>query len=119
MKRRPPTSKRTDTLFPYTTLFRSRAKIKADTKVGAAWRRRNEVSEWPHDRDDDEGIHNHHCLQRRAHAGEVGEAVADRPHDDRIVVVAERSHEVAGSANGAGHQKIGSATCRDRVCQYV
>src|SRR3546814_17094671 len=55
-----------------------RAKIKAVTKVRAAWRRRNEVSEWPHDRDEDEGNHNNHCTPRRAHAGEVSEAVDDR-----------------------------------------
>src|SRR3546814_7402782 len=35
MRRRPPRSTRTDTLFPYTTLFRSRY----DRKRGAAYRR--------------------------------------------------------------------------------
>src|SRR3546814_17709943 len=34
MNRRPPRSTRTDTLFPYTTLFRSRRKVRAD-----GWRR--------------------------------------------------------------------------------
>src|SRR3546814_996765 len=37
MIRRPPRSTRTDTLFPYTTLFRSRVKAKVD-KSGA-WKR--------------------------------------------------------------------------------
>src|SRR3546814_2210503 len=40
MKRRPPRSTRTDTLFPYTTLFRSRAELRAgsvnDEKTGVA-----------------------------------------------------------------------------------
>src|SRR3546814_6049866 len=34
MIRRPPRSTRTDTLFPYTTLFRSRQTSRAGTKVG-------------------------------------------------------------------------------------
>src|SRR3546814_280427 len=34
MVRRPPTSTRTDKLFPYTTLFRSEARAGADTMVG-------------------------------------------------------------------------------------
>src|SRR3546814_8156676 len=34
MIRRPPRSTRTDTLFPYTTLFRSRADVGADTLSG-------------------------------------------------------------------------------------
>src|SRR3546814_5165563 len=33
MIRRPPRSTRTDTLFPYTTLFRSDAPVNADTRV--------------------------------------------------------------------------------------
>src|SRR3546814_5494459 len=35
MIRRPPRSTRTDTLFPYTTLFRSRPAIEADDALGA------------------------------------------------------------------------------------
>src|SRR3546814_4576742 len=35
MKRRPPRSTRTDTLFPYTTLFRSGAAIGRDDEIGA------------------------------------------------------------------------------------
>src|SRR3546814_10090009 len=34
MKRRPPRSTRTDTLFPYTTLFRSKSIAKPVTKIG-------------------------------------------------------------------------------------
>src|SRR3546814_12220359 len=39
MRRRPPRSTRTDTLFPYTTLFRSRAKIRRSDAAGSAWPR--------------------------------------------------------------------------------
>src|SRR3546814_12151687 len=37
MRRRPPRSTRTDTLFPYTTLFRSRRRSLADRAFGATW----------------------------------------------------------------------------------
>src|SRR3546814_6650395 len=39
MRRRPPRSTRTDTLFPYTTLFRSRSKIRRSDAAGSAWPR--------------------------------------------------------------------------------
>src|SRR3546814_10280391 len=40
MKRRPPRSTRTDTLFPYTTLCRSRLRVRAwrRARSGSAWR---------------------------------------------------------------------------------
>src|SRR3546814_11280422 len=44
MLRRPPRSTRTDTLFPYTTLFRSRAELRRrEAFLKAAARVRNEV----------------------------------------------------------------------------
>src|SRR3546814_7247258 len=43
MIRRPPRSTRTDTLFPYTTLFRSKG---AGVRVPAAWRAANTRSSW-------------------------------------------------------------------------
>src|SRR3546814_21155939 len=36
MRRRPPRSTRTDTLFPYTTLFRSEVRVRATRPVAAA-----------------------------------------------------------------------------------
>src|SRR3546814_12288521 len=46
MIRRPPRSTRTDTLFPYTTLFRSAGCCRARAPVGGRnpWRRRRTVS---------------------------------------------------------------------------
>src|SRR3546814_15731659 len=38
MLRRPPVSTRTDTLFPYTTLFRSLEEAQANTERAALWR---------------------------------------------------------------------------------
>src|SRR3546814_11966070 len=40
MIRRPPRSTRTDTLFPYTTLFRSLARLEGVQKSGNGWRAR-------------------------------------------------------------------------------
>src|SRR3546814_6888972 len=45
MRRRPPRSTLTDTLFPYTTLFRSQARM---VRVRLGW----QVRAWPADRDD-------------------------------------------------------------------
>src|SRR3546814_1958324 len=47
MIQRPPRSTRTDTLFPYTTLFRSRTEVRLPDAAGAAadrrkWKRRSE-----------------------------------------------------------------------------
>src|SRR3546814_13867366 len=45
MIRRPPRSTRTDTLFPYTTLFRSRSE--GFTKLVAAWEKAGLAARWP------------------------------------------------------------------------
>src|SRR3546814_1896795 len=45
MIRRPPRSTRTDTLFPYTTLFRSNVTCLADVLIASDWRPDNP---WPH-----------------------------------------------------------------------
>src|SRR3546814_19911671 len=47
----------------------------------------------------------HHGLQRRAHPGEVGEAVAARSHDDGVVVMAEGGQKVAGGSHGDGEDR--------------
>src|SRR3546814_4901538 len=49
MIRRPPRSTRTDTLFPYTTLFRSRGQsaVLADLQRPRGRRRRNDPRCWP------------------------------------------------------------------------
>src|SRR3546814_12667164 len=113
MIRRPPRSTRTDTLFPYTTLFRSaRASIRAQPfpenvrVMGTELRRLAEDAE-PVVRD------------RDGKAGGPGlDAVGQpQPHDQahgldmRIAqdcrIVVDRRAE------------IGRASCRERVCQYV
>src|SRR3546814_21015849 len=116
MIRRPPRSTRTDTLFPYTTLFRS------DQYVVAV--------------DDDGDIV--HAEDRHAlapGADEVAAAVVEeRVAGDRIVcgvLFGERMDCVPAAEVGPPHRdghdrdaivlfphEIGRASCRERVCQY-
>src|SRR3546814_14413026 len=113
MIRRPPRSTRTDTLFPYTTLFRSR-------EVGAG-----EV-----DAAESHALERGACTLSAARA-DPGEMIDHQPpHLGRGTLQAGGDHaggevgarevgavEVAGAQVGTG-EEIGSASCRDRVCQY-
>src|SRR3546814_13478329 len=95
MLRRPPRSTRTDTLFPYTTLFRS---IEQRLQLAG---------------------------QRVGPGGDVAGAEADHEvaglrqfhdHAGKLFRPRQRQH-VAVSAGAQG--QIGRASCRERVCQYV
>src|SRR3546814_15565876 len=113
MIRRPPRSTRTDTLFPYTTLFRS---------VGVVIALREEYA----------------AEQQRGIDGRQFGLAAPRP----VLIVEEMIEKafVPGHAGGGGslrggpvevqavaraqrglgaRHKIGRASCRERVCQYV
>src|SRR3546814_12811936 len=104
MIRRPPRSKRTDTLFPYTTLFRSQAVLRQRQVVGVQ-----------------------HLIDFDR-PGEPGESVGP----GRFIVRLEPAQLAAGQivvpvvfAGGPQRQlqlllaEIGRASCRARVCQYV
>src|SRR3546814_19105407 len=103
MIRRPPRSTRTDTLFPYTTLFRSSFKGRALFR----------------------------CTGRRESAGKrkdhnplVAEEIARAhilPAEGVVTTNAFITH--AGFKDNVGnltskHIEIGRASCRERVCQY-
>src|SRR3546814_13257863 len=125
MTRRPPRSTRTDTLFPYTTLFRSVAAT-GDWIAFAA------LTEWPLFRRIDRwaGIHTEplHAnslirLLRRAFA----QAGLPSP-DDYSGHSLRRGFAAWADANGwdiktlmeyVGWKEIGRVSCRERVCQYV
>src|SRR3546814_14860630 len=105
MIRRPPRSTRTDTLFPYTTLFRSTCPRRTSPSSRRAWRRRESGAA-------SFGL-----------ADGKGGGVTIQRH---TVSLAARTQAIQGrwlEEDGAGPlphpAKIGRASCRERVCQYV
>src|SRR3546814_11068615 len=122
MIRRPPRSTRTDTLFPYTTLFRS------DFQRGHVWTPQNQTRYLEH-------------LLRGGTSSRTliwncpgydqsisTSADADAPKEMVIVDGKQRLTAILGFLNGnvavfGGHPfsdfEIGRASCRERVCQYV
>src|SRR3546814_10996326 len=97
MIRRTPRSTRTDTLFPYTTLFRSRADLRlladartVEQKLGHAYRCMTEIEDDP-------------TVPKRAYAGSDSRTEAEGAIASGLMYV------------GA---EIGRASCRERVCQY-
>src|SRR3546814_20173998 len=113
MIRRPPRSTRTDTLFPYTTLFRSLEvldllhrrdvvrRIAADAVV--------EVGEVPA------------LVRADVHAHVVGQLVvpAARPRRMRLVVARVRDAAVPYRHGVVVLGEIGRASCSERLCQDV
>src|SRR3546814_17293782 len=110
MIRRPPRSTRTDTLCPYTTLFRSRPPPA------------------PRDRAARSAQILQHQLRRRLgrsdHARNARARMRPRPHE--IAVLAALIAVVDAKPCGLPKQRlkaeggeIGRATCRERVCQNV
>src|SRR3546814_19909521 len=111
MIRRPPRSTRTDTLFPYTTLFRSASLVDAP---GAR------------------------CGQVNLGVGVV-EALLERGHQVVALMLGNGRHEIApvfgiepahavekpldlalaAEEDAAQPQEIGRASCRERVGQYM
>src|SRR3546814_12759084 len=104
MIRRPPSSTRTDTLFPYATLLRS-VVVAEDLHLDMARRRQA-------------------ALQQDMLVAERGLGLAARrlQRFEEIVLARHHSHALAAAAGGSlDHQRveIGRASCRERVCQYV
>src|SRR3546814_11896408 len=118
MRRRPPISTRTDTLFPYTTLFRSdrgsrRARLGTGTrKVGAAGRCAVAGA------DPKQPLL---APDPSAALPRVGVARAGRrgSRPDRTLVGPPTGVAAVAPARLPGTQEIGRASCRERVCQYV
>src|SRR3546814_13708527 len=117
MIRRPPRSTRTDTLFPYTTLFRSagiaRDRILVDPGYGFAKGvdHNLEVTSWL------ALLHGLGCpvLFGASRKASIGKLSKGEPADHRL----PGSLALALAAAGRGAQEIGRASCRDRGCQYV
>src|SRR3546814_16073010 len=112
MMRRPPGSTRTDTLFPYTTLFRSVRAHDAAGLAGTDHRQRCPAGPLVLARG---GGYDAEQVVDVALGHPTGDAVHDRSlgfGDDPVV---DRLHPVTDR----GLHEIGRASCRERVCQYV
>src|SRR3546814_18947425 len=97
MLRRPPRSTRTDTLFPYTTLFRSGDSDGQDGSVDGVYARRYDAQGMPR-------------------GGEflVNVTTRNRQYAPRIAIDGSGGFVVVWLSNS----QIGRAPCRERVCQY-
>src|SRR3546814_11691723 len=107
MIRRPPRSTRTDTLFPYTTLFRSHLLL-----VGYI--------------DDDERLSNQHLDGVTVWHSSILDRILEERRVDEVILaipsalrVRRREIVTALQARNIHVRKIGRASCRERVCQYV
>src|SRR3546814_15408662 len=99
MVRRPPRSTRTDTLFPYTTLFRSiYAGVPSVTLAIAFFQFDGPTPSLPG------GIVE---LARIGPARIIGKETTILSNSGRAILV------------GHAFRQIGRASCRERVCQYV
>src|SRR3546814_18792838 len=103
MIRRPPRSTRTDTLFPYTTLFRSVA-LGEDAEAGI-----------------DRLLRLHDGLLRRQLVVIAGDLEFQPRIRQPLGHEAEMIEAVLRHRRGRAGQRIeiGRASCRERVCQYV
>src|SRR3546814_18302218 len=107
MIRRPPRSTRTDTLFPYTTLFRS------------CWKLINDLQE-RHNMD--YGLHVRQNLTFATITTKETERMVDGRRDDKkdptqLFALHPRGCAHAGRAHS--RPEIGRASGRERGCQYV
>src|SRR3546814_20755666 len=118
MIRRPPRSTRTDTLFPYTTLFRSQEELanweagSPDLLANATVKLAKRV----------EGANLDTAVAQGVEAFLRGNALIDalrRNAPDLHDKIASAIQHRARLLNFAGPREIGRASCRERVCQYV
>src|SRR3546814_14986792 len=111
MIRRPPRSTRTDTLFPYTTLFRSRWTARY------AWT----SSLMEKERDQQQRQQNAEADQRPGRAPPPGLQLQQEQTAQTEHQTGDREHvdETAPARAGVAAFETGRASCRERVCQYV
>src|SRR3546814_16460148 len=112
MIRRPPRSNRTDTLLPYTTLFRSIGAIRWKTwKMLCAFRRAaSTLARLPLIFSDHlVPLHSEVCA---SFSNDASYAVLSGDHERGFNACVELCDRHVGS-------EIGRASCRERVCQYV
>src|SRR3546814_12700600 len=110
MIRRPPRSTRTDTLFPYTTLFRSCVELKL-APSSAKGSDRHDLGELKL------------MIELRADAATVIAVIVLQARTAVIAVlhsaVGNGLHRYRAGLSRGREGEIGRASCRERVCQYV
>src|SRR3546814_18268276 len=104
MIRLPPRSTLTDTLFPYTTLFRSGRNRRAFAEFCVDLRRGGVARILL-------AARNHHLCALLGHRFRRGFADAARRSGDQ--------RDLAGHVEQAHAPELGTASCRERVCKYV
>src|SRR3546814_19944763 len=116
MIRRPPRSTRTDTLFPYTTLFRSHRLDAARDRHRQVGVDAGHVTECAVDLHMADGgaVGGRNALQRADLVDHQPLDVAGRPRDRP----AAAPPQVVEAGMRAARHEIGRATCRERVYQY-
>src|SRR3546814_19482699 len=110
MIRRPPRSTRTDTLFPYTTLFRSEGRRGIGETGGA-----QTVETLFH-------LHLHHLDRDDRIVDQQAERDYQRAQRASMKIAAKDMHEHEGTRQtqrSAEHHQHGRATCMERDSQYV
>src|SRR3546814_17975495 len=123
MLRRPPRSTRTDTLFPYTTLFRSQ-ELADLLEGGARQEQKVRIADRAHRRAAPCLVEQRHLAEEIATAeaqtllsdGDLDRAAGDEVH--AVASVAEAEHQGVGPEN-ALLQEIGRRAGRERVGQIV
>src|SRR3546814_18504985 len=110
MIRRPPRSTRTDTLFPYTTLFRSKEIVIVEVEARVDGDRRDEAARR-------EFVDIGNALV--AHFGAIAVDVVPVGAQAEIAfdLLADRARIAA--VDSQRQPEIGRASCRESVCQYV
>src|SRR3546814_12697024 len=121
MIRRPPRSTRTDTLFPYTTLFRSVSfdrKVKKDAFYfyKAAWQSDVPVLHLTGKRYTDRA---YRSVDVRAYSNRPRARLSVNGRDIGWTACADAVCVWPAVRLDLGANKIGRASCRERVCQYV
>src|SRR3546814_17005459 len=116
MIRRPPRSTRTDTLFPYTTLFRS---CSSGNNFARHFFQTYDKNQWVSQSqslsmEQAYELYNYKLHTRTPHDASASIIVSSRGKD-----AAEFLMNLYREDRGSAVLKIGRASCRERVCQYV